>query len=160
MKGIFPVIKGLSRFMYWIAGVALASIMFLTVSDVILRRFKMPIDWTYEVVVLLGAVAIGFSIPQATLDKAHVLMDFLTEKLPRRWQRVFFFITRFLAMALFAIFGWRIFLLGNNLWRSGQVSAVLQMPEYPVAYGIGVCCFIQCLILFYDLVQKSKGGRT
>jgi TRAP-type C4-dicarboxylate transport system permease small subunit len=87
-------------------------------------------------------------------------MDFLTEKLPRRWQRVFIFVTRFLAMALFAIFGWRIFLLGNNLWRSGQVSAVLQIPEYPVAYGIGVCCFIQCLILFYDLVQKSKGGRA
>lgn len=142
--------------MYWISGVALVSIVFLTVTDVILRRFRMPIDWTYEVVILLGAIAIGFSIPQTTLDKGHVLMEFLTEKLPRGWQRMFRVITRFLGVAIFAIFGWRIFSLGNNLWRSGQVSPVLQMPEYPVAYGIGVCCFIVCLVLFYDLLQKIK----
>jgi len=160
MRAIFSIIKGLSRLMYWIAAAALASIMFLTVSDVILRRFKMPIDWTYEVVILLGAIAIGFSIPQTTLDKGHVLMDFLTEKLPQGWQRIFIFITRCLGMAIFATFGWRIFCLGNNLWRAGQVSPVLQMPEYPVAYGIGVCSFIVCVVLFYDLLQKLKGGKA
>ena len=156
MEGMFAIIKKLSRFMYWIAAVAIVSIVFLTVADVILRRFRMPIDWTYEVVVLLGAIAIGFSIPQTTLDKGHVLMEFLTERLPQEWQRMFSALTRFLGIAIFAVFGWRIFSLGNNLWRSGQVSPVLQMPEYPVAYGIGVCCFVVCLVLFYDLLQKIK----
>ena len=64
MEGIFIIIRKLSRLMYWISGLALASIVFLTVADVILRRFRMPIDWALEVVVLLGAIAIGFSIPQ------------------------------------------------------------------------------------------------
>ncbi len=146
--------------MYWIAGVALTSIVFLTVADVILRRFKMPIDWTYEVVVLLGAIAIGFSIPQATLDKGHVIMDFIIGILPQRWQRMFNAITRFLGMAMFGVFGWRIFSYGNNLSKSGEVSPVLQMPTYPVAYGIGVCCFVVCLVLFYDLLQKIKGVKV
>jgi TRAP-type C4-dicarboxylate transport system permease small subunit len=146
--------------MYWIAGIALTSVVFLTVADVILRRFKMPIDWTYEVVVLLGAIAIGFSIPQTTLDKGHVLMEFLTGRLPPGWQRMFSALTRFLGMAIFAVFGWRIFSYGNNLLRSGEVSPVLQMPTYPVAYGIGVCCFVVGLVLFYDLLQKIKGVKA
>jgi TRAP-type C4-dicarboxylate transport system permease small subunit len=160
MEGIFVIVRKLSRIMYWIAGVAIVSIVFLTVADVILRRFRMPIDWAFEVVVLLGAIAIGFAVPQTTIDKGHVLMDFVTERLSLRWQRIFSMITRCLGIFIFAIFGWRIFPYGNNLWRSGQVSPILLLPEYPVAYGIGICCFIVCLILFYDLVQKFKEGKS
>ena len=65
--------------MYWIAGLALIGIMFLTVTDVILREFKIPIVGTYEIVSLLGAVVIGFAIPQTSIERGHVLMDFLTE---------------------------------------------------------------------------------
>lgn len=160
MERMFVIIKKLSRFMYWIAGIALYSIVFLTVTDVTLRRFRMPIDWTYEVVVLLGAIAIGFSIPQTTLDKGHVLMEFLIVKLPKGWQRMFSLITRCLGIVIFALFGWRIFPHGTNLWRTGQVSPILEMPEYPVAYGIGVCCFIVCLVLFYDLLEKLRGVKS
>lgn len=160
MERMFVIINTLSRLMYWIASVAIVSIVFLTVTDVILRRFRMPIDWAFEVVVLLGAIAIGFSVPQTTIHKGHVLMDFITERLSPRWQRIFSMITRCLGIFIFAIFGWRVFPYGNNLWRSGQVSPILQLPEYPVAYGIGICCFIVCLVLFYDLVQKFKEGKS
>jgi len=145
--------------MYWIATVALASIVLLQVADVILRRFRMPIDWAYEIVVLLGAIAIGFSIPQTTLDKGHVFMEFLIKKLPQGWRKIFNIVTRCFGMILFAIFGWRIFSYGNNLSKSGEVSPVLQLPTYPVAYGIGVCCFVVCIVLFYDLLQKTKEAK-
>ena len=79
------IIKGLSRFMYWIAGAALTGIMFLTVADVFLRYLKMPILGTYEIVSLLGAIVIGFAIPQTTIDRGHVLMDFLTGRLVLQW---------------------------------------------------------------------------
>jgi len=153
---MFAIIEKISRFMYWIAAAAIVSIVFLTVTDVILRRFRMPIDWALEVIVLLGAIAIGFSVPQTTIDKGHVLMDFVTEKLPLRWQIGFSIITRGLGIVMFAIFGWRLFPYGNNLWRSGQVTPILQVPEYPVAYGIGVCCFIVCFVLFHDLVERVR----
>ena len=67
--------------MYWIAGTALTGIMFLTVADVFLRLFKRPILGTYEIVSLLGAVVIGFAIPQTSIDRGQVLMDFLTGRL-------------------------------------------------------------------------------
>ncbi len=86
------IIKGLSRFMYWIAGAALTGIMFLTVADVFLRYLKMPILGTYEIVSLLGAIVIGFAIPQTTIDRGHVLMDFLTGRLVLQRAEVFSFV--------------------------------------------------------------------
>jgi TRAP-type C4-dicarboxylate transport system permease small subunit len=155
MKKMFDTIKYLSRVMLWIAGVAIASIVVLTVCDVVLRRFKMPIAYTYELVVLLGAIAIGFSIPQTTLDKGHVLMDFVTEKVSKRWQKILHFITRCLGMGLFAVFGWRMFILGSNLRRAGEVTPILQIPIFPVAYSVGICFVVECLVLLYGLSSKS-----
>jgi TRAP-type C4-dicarboxylate transport system permease small subunit len=159
MKGTLPVLKILIRGMHLVSATALASAVVLTVTDVILRRFRMPIDCCYEIVVLLGAIAIGFSIPQTTLDRAHVRMDFMTSKVSGPWRKVLGTGTRFLGIMVFGVLGWRIFRLGENLAQSGQVSAVLELPEYPVAYGISACCFVVCLVLIHELIETVRGVK-
>ena len=156
MKKIFDTIKVLSRIMYWIAAVAIVSIVILTVCDVILRRFRMPIAYTYEMVMVLGAIAIGFSVPQTTLDKGHVLMDFMTDKVSERWQRILHFTTRCLGAGMFAIFSWRMFVLGSSIRRAGEVTPILQIPIHPVAFGIGVCFVVECLVLLYGLFSQLR----
>lgn len=148
-------LQKIAYFMYGIAGVALVGIMFLTVADVFLRLFKMPIVGTYEIVSLLGAVVIGFAIPQTTLERGHVLMDFLTGRLHGGVQRVLHLFTRLIAAMIFLIIGWNLFVLGNDLLKAGQVSLTLKMPEYPVAFGIAFCCLLQCLVLLADLIKKE-----
>ena len=150
------IIKGLSRFMYWIAGTALTSMMFLTVADVFLRLFKRPILGTYEIVSLLGAVVIGFAIPQTSIDRGQVLMDFLTNRLSSRPQQFLHVLTRLLGIVVFFIIGWNLIDMGSDLSQTGQVSLTLRIPEYPVAYGVGFCCFIECLVLLSELI-KGKG---
>jgi TRAP-type C4-dicarboxylate transport system permease small subunit len=156
MKKIFDTIKVLSRIMYWIAVVAIVSIVVLTVCDVVLRRFRMPIAFTYELVMVLGAIAISFSVPQTTLDKGHVLMDFMTEKASERWQKILHFLTRCLGAGMFATFSWRMFVLGSSLRRAGEVTPILQIPIYPVAFGIGVCFVVESLALLYGLFSQLE----
>jgi TRAP-type C4-dicarboxylate transport system permease small subunit len=156
MKPYDHIIKGLSRFMYWIAGTALTGIMFLTVADVFLRLFKRPILGTYEIVSLLGAVVIGFAIPQTSIDRGQVLMDFLTGRFSSPVQQVLHVLTRLLGIVVFVIIGWNLMVMGNDLRQTGQVSLTLRIPEYPVAYGVGFCCFIECLVLLSELI-KGKG---
>jgi TRAP-type C4-dicarboxylate transport system permease small subunit len=156
MKNTFNAIKYLSRIMFGIAAVAIASIVVLTVCDVVLRRFRMPIAFTYEVVVLMGAIAIGFSIPQTTLDKGHVLMDFLIEKVSERWQKTLYVITRCLGIGMFAVFAWRIFILASNFRRAGEVTPILQIPVYPVAFSVGVCFVVECLVLLYGVFSQRE----
>jgi TRAP-type C4-dicarboxylate transport system permease small subunit len=145
--------------MYVIAGIALAGSMFLTVGDVILRQFKVPIVGTYELVGLLGAVVVGFAIPQTSRLQGHVIMDFVTGKLPQGWTRVFHVLTRILAVVTFVIIGWQLWGLGTDLKTSGEVTLTLQLPFYPVAYGVSVCCFVECLVLLFDMWGKREGEQ-
>lgn len=142
--------------MYVIAGIALACSMFLTVADVMLRTFKRPIIGTYELVGLLGALVIGFSIPQTSRLRGHVLMDFLTGSLPSGARRALRVLTRILGTILFAIIGWNLWALGNDFRKAGEVTLTLQLPLYPVAYGIAVCCFVECLVLCLEMVEKKE----
>lgn len=142
--------------MYIMSGVALTSIVFLTVADVALRLFKRPIVGTYELVGLLGAVAIGFAIPQTSRVQGHVRMDFLTEKLSAGLQEFFKVITRLLAMGTFIIIAWNMWLLGADSSRMGETTLTLQIPLYPVAYGIAICCFVECIVLFLEMLGVGK----
>src|SRR4030066_1986651 len=145
MDGFLIRIKGLSRFLNLIAGIALTFMMLLTVADIILRFLRRPIVGTYELVAFSGAVVIGFSVPLTSWMRGHVYVDFLILRFSQKIRNVFNIITRVLVICLFLMIGWNLIVYGMDLRKSGEVSPTLHFPFYPVAYGIGVCCFFQCL---------------
>jgi TRAP-type C4-dicarboxylate transport system permease small subunit len=157
MKGLLNAVQGLSRVMNAIAGSALVFLMFLTISDVILRFFKRPIVGTYELVAFSGAVVIGFSLPLTSWLRAHIFVDFLVLKFSKKVQNIFHVATRCLAMLLFIVAGWNLVIYGLDLKKSGEVSSTLQMPFYPIAFGVALSCFILCLVLLCDIVKISGG---
>jgi len=141
------------RILTVIGSTALTIMMFLTVADVILRAFGHPILGAYEIVSLLLAIVIGFTIPKVSLEKGHVIMEFILEKISPKGQAVLVTFTRILCIALFAIIGYNLFLIGKEFSLSGEVSSTLKIPFFPIAYCVGVCCFIQCLVLVSDIVM-------
>ncbi len=146
----------LSRFMYVIAGIALTASMFLTVSDVLLRMLKHPITGAYELVGLLGAVVIGFSLPQTSRVRGHVVMHFLTERLSDNVGGVLRVVTRTLGIAMFVVIGWHLVVLGHSFKETGETTATLLLPFYPVCYGIAVCCFVECLVLLAEIFERGE----
>jgi TRAP-type C4-dicarboxylate transport system permease small subunit len=157
MNGFIKSVEFLSRFFNIIAGVSLTFLMLLTITDVILRGFNMPIVGTYELVALAGAVVIGFSMPLTALLRAHIYVDFLIARFSKTVRNGFNIATRSLVILLFLLIGWNLLQFGSDLQKSGEVSLTLQMPFYPIAYGVGICCFIQCLVTVCDIV-KILGG--
>ena len=151
-----PVLK-LTRVINFIGGVSLVFIMFLTVADIILRSFRKPIVGTFEIVAFSGAVVIGFSIPFTTWVKGHVNTDFLIVRFSQKTRSVFQLFTRCLGIGLFSMIGWNLIKYGMDLKKAGEVSPTLALPFYPVAYGLGVACFIQCLVLLCDILKISGG---
>ncbi len=67
-------VRGVSRFLNVIAGIALTFMMSLTVADVILRYFKRPIVGTYELVALSGVVVVGFAVPFTSWQRGNISM--------------------------------------------------------------------------------------
>ena len=94
MGNAFNVLKFVSKVLNSIAGIAVTVMMLMTVADVLLRAGGHPIIGTFEIVSLLLALVIGFGIPQVSLDRGHVYMDFLLDKLSKRGKDVMNTFTR------------------------------------------------------------------
>jgi TRAP-type C4-dicarboxylate transport system permease small subunit len=140
-----------------IGGTALTFMMFLTVADVSMRAAGRPILGTYEIVGLALALVIGFGIPKVSMDRGHVYMEFLVEKMPPHWKNIFNTFTRILCIILFIIIGYNLFSVGNEFHTSGEVSPTLKLPFFPVAYGVGVCCFIEIVVFINDIIKIWRG---
>ena len=158
MNWFLKGVNGLSRLVNVIAGIGLTFLMLLTVVDVILRAFRRPIVGTYELVAFLGAIAIGFSVPLTSWLRGHIYVDFIILKFPSRLRDAFNIVTRGMVIFLFLMIGWNLIKYALDLHRSGEVSLTLRLPFYPIAYAIGICCFIQCLVILCDIV-KIFGGK-
>jgi TRAP-type C4-dicarboxylate transport system permease small subunit len=157
MASPFKILRFVSKLLNFIAGVSVTVMMLLTVADVLLRAGRHPIIGTYEIVALLLAVVIGFGIPQVSLDKGHVSMEFLLDKLSKRGRKVMFTLTRVLCLILFAFIGVNLFSVGAAFRASGEVSPTIQLPFYPVAYGVAVCCLLECCVFIFDIVRIWRG---
>jgi len=157
MKGFLSGVEKIGKFLNIIAGISLTFLMLLTIADVVLRGFKRPIVGTYELVAFAGAVVIGFSMPLTSFVRQHIFVDFFILKFSLKVRNIFNTATRCLVIALFLLIGWNMFKYARDLQKSGEVSLTLQMPFYPIAYGVGVSCFILCLVFVCDIIKIFKG---
>jgi TRAP-type C4-dicarboxylate transport system permease small subunit len=131
--------------------------MLLTLGNFIVDHVR-SIVGTYELVAFLGAVVIGFSIPLTSWLRGHIYVDFFIFRFPQKTRNAFNVATRCLGIFLFLMIGWNLIKYGLDLHSTGEVSQTLQLPFYTIVFGVGICCFVQCLVLIGDMV-KIFGGR-
>lgn len=149
--------KKVNRPFYLIGGASLLFMMFVTVFDVIMREIGRPITGTYELVGFGAAVLIGFTIPYVTSMRGHIIVDFFFMKFPPRLQHVLRLITRVLGTFLWAFIAYELFVFGQDLAKSGEVSPTLQIPFYPVSYGMGLCLILQVVTQAVDTISLLRG---
>ncbi|MBI5583537.1 MAG: TRAP transporter small permease [Deltaproteobacteria bacterium] len=162
MAGTQRILAAVGKYLNDIGGVTLTLMMLLTVTDVVLRYLGKPLTGTYELMSMAGALVIGLTIAQTSLDNAHVNVDMLTQALAdRSWsKRILLLFTRLLGIGIFAQLAWALYLKGNDLYGTHEVSLTLQVPIYPVAYGLSLCCLVESLVLVARLFREwTPGGE-
>ena len=157
-EGLLGILVKAIKFLNHIGGAALTFMMFLTVSDVLLRAFGHPIMGTYEIVSQSLAVVIGFCIPKVSFDRSHVYMEFVLERLSKKSKAVLNTFTRIICILLFILIAYNLIGVGNEFRLSGEVTSTIRLPFFPLAYGVGICCFLQCFVFLYDIVKIWRGG--
>ena len=136
-----------------VAAIAIVAMMSLTCADVVLRLFRKPVPGTYEIVSFLGAVAVSFAIAHTSAEKGHVAVNLIVRVLPKRVQGIIESIVSISGIILFALIAWQSVLYGMDCQRTGEVSLTLQLPFYPVIYGVALGAAAVCLVLLVDLVN-------
>jgi TRAP-type C4-dicarboxylate transport system permease small subunit len=157
MERLFDILLKVSKILGYIGCAALTFMMFLTVADVLMRAGGRPILGTYEMVAFSLAIVIGFTIPKVSLDRGHVYMEVLLDRLSKRNRAIMNTFTRMMCILLFVIVGYNLLLVGKDLRTSGEVSSTLKLPFFPIAYCVGVCCFVECFVFIFQIVKIWRG---
>jgi len=144
-----------ARWFNWIAAIAVTAMMLLTCADVLLRILRCPIPGTYEIVGLLGATFVSFSLAHTTTERGHIAVDFLVRKLSPMMQTLIDCINSIICALLFAVITWQSILYALDLKNSGEVSMTLQMPIHPFVFGIALGCGMLSLVLFFRSVEST-----
>lgn len=157
----------IARSFNWLAAGSVTAMMFLTVSDVVLRLFRHPIPGAYEIVGFLGAVFVSFSLAYTSVQKGHIAVEFLIERLAAPVQRIVELATTMVCALLFALVSWQSVIYAISLKATGEVSLTIQIPLYPFVYGVSAGCgllaavlFMRCAVLFMKMLAGVQPGET
>lgn len=159
LKKFVALALAVSTWIGGIGGVILISMMLITVFDVMLRSIGRPMSGTYDLVALGGALIIGFSIPYTTMKKGHIVVDVLTQGLSERGQKMLNICTRLISLGICFMIGWHLIKLGVDYYNKHEGSQTLQLSFYPIAYGLAVGFFIQCLANIAEIFEAVLGAK-
>ncbi|WP_319409830.1 TRAP transporter small permease [uncultured Desulfosarcina sp.] len=153
MNRIERQVGRLASFFNGIATAAVVGMMVLTCLDVLLRLLRYPIPGTYEIVGLLGAVFVSFSLARTSVDQGHIAVDFLVQRFPKRLQHAVEGINTGICALLFTVVCGQCVIYARDLKASGEVSMTLQMPIHPFVFGIAAGCAMLSIVLYASSVS-------
>jgi len=161
MKRIESMIALLSRMVNWIAAASIVGVMLLTVADIVLRFFRHPIPGAYEIAGMLGGMAVAFSLAYTSVEKGHIAVDLLVERIPTRLRALITGIYSVISAMFFGIVSWQCMLYGLDIQRSGEVSLSIRMPLHPFVYGMAFGLLLLTAVLVIEAaVSFRAAGRT
>lgn len=146
--------------MSWCAGIVLIFMAALTFADIVMRYFWTPIPGVYEVVAYLGLALAGLVLPRSSLMKAHVAVDFVTEKLSGKPKLIVLIITKVLVALFFVITAWYFVGMAQSFIATKSVTMTLKLPFYPVVFVMIFSFFVQGLVSIYQIFEEEGGARN
>jgi len=149
-------LEGAGRAFNILACIAVIAMMLLSTADVVMRLFGKPIPGTYELVGFLGTIVVSFALVFTSMEKGHIAVEILVEKLPQRAQLSIEAVCNLIGALLFGVIAYQAVLYALDMKQSGEVSLTLQMPPYPFIFGIAAGCALLCLLLVADFIKSVQ----
>lgn len=141
-----------------VAAVALFVMMWLTVIDVVGRKFlDRSLFGAVELTEIFMMLTIYFALPLTSLAGGHIVFDLLDRMLPKamlQWQRIAAQLLAGVVLIGAAI------VVAERAGRSleyGDTTAQLVIPLYPFHYLIALMLVITACIHFWLMVREYQG---
>ena len=148
----------LNKILMVLGSVAVLLLMAIATTNAFLRIPFIKSTWrgAYETVGFLGAIVIAFALGYSQKRKDHIVVDILTEKFPKRINRVLDGINYFITTIFFGIVSWQVFVWGMKISKSGEVSETLKIVFHPFIYSVSFGFAVFSLTLIIDFLKNLK----
>ena len=143
-----------------VAAIAVVGMMGVTALDVAMRFFSISLPGAYDVVSLLGAVVVAFALTYTSIQRGHIAVDFVYQKVPASYRPLFDIFNGLIGCIFFVLLAWQSFVYSAALKSAGEVSLTIQIPIYPFVAGIGLNCVLLSLYLLLHLMRSVRGVFT
>jgi TRAP-type C4-dicarboxylate transport system permease small subunit len=149
----------MKRFIYYLgmfSGFVLLGILALMSAEVVCRYFfNAPILGTVEISSYLLVVFCFTGMAFVQSQKGHINIEFVTQRLSKKTNRVLRVITLTLSLAVFVVMFWQ---TSVAFWKSWLIQEVrwgaLPLPVWPVKFMISFGLLVLCLQLCLDLIDE------
>jgi TRAP-type C4-dicarboxylate transport system permease small subunit len=144
-----------------IAALTLLGLMLLTCIDVAGRYlFDRPLPGGFELTELGMGALIFTSLPLVTLRRQHVRVDLFENLISARWQALQQAFLDLLSGACMAVIAWRLWVKAADMASAGETTATLQIPVYPLVYGMAVLAFVTTALIVLFACLDALGARN
>ena len=149
-------LRGLTHAMAVVGGLAVVGMIAVTVVDVVGRQFGHSVKGAYDLVRVLGAVAMACALPLTKAVKGHIAIEYFFQKMGRRGRAVTDTAMRLVLLALFALLTWQFALQGFNFLQSGEVTTTLHMPMFWVPWLAALACLATGGVTLWHLLHPGR----
>ena len=151
----------LNKILLIVGSVAVLFLISLATVNVVLRFFfNAPYRGAYELVGFMGAIVIAFALGYTQKRKDHIVVDILTEKFPKRVNRVLDGVNYFITTIFFALVSWQVFIWGMKISKSGEVSETLKIVFHPFIYSVSLGFAVFSITLIIDFLKNFQSKEA
>jgi len=155
-KCFYPVV----RWVYKIGWGILLVMMFLTIVDVIGRKFfSAPITGSYELTEFLLALLVFCSIGYTQIQKGHIATDALVSRFSPRTQALIESTVYLISLGITSVMTWQLVAQAKRLWLGKNVTGVLHLPIHPFVIAAAFGSLLFCLALLVDFFNSLEKVR-
>lgn len=158
IKSIFRLRSFEGFFNNIIASFLLLGIMLLVVSDVAGRYlFNKPVHGTLEITEFVMVAIVFFTLAHTQAIKAHIKVELLLERMPRKLRLILELITYLFGLVIFALITWQGYLSALDAWEvQEETDGLIPFPIFPAKLTIPIGCFLFCLRFSADIIDVIK----
>lgn len=131
---IFGWVRRINRWMHWIAAATVTGMMFLTIIDIVGRRFfGRPFQGTVELTQLAMVIIIYLGFAYAENNGDHVSVDIVYGRLRRGAQLALTVITSVFGLVVIGLLSYRLYEYSGVLEGGGYTTPTRGIPQSPFA---------------------------
>lgn len=161
MGRLEKVVKKASDYFGYVAGIFIAINMALVVYSVVARLFfRAPIAGLTDLVGFASGISALFAFAYTQKEDSFIKVDFVGEFFPKKIQLILQIIFAVLEVPLFALVSYRFFVYGMSTYANNNVTWVMFLPYYPVAFigCLGMAMLtLMMLVQHVERIKKLKG---
>lgn len=150
------ILRWTAHAMAAVGGLAVAGLILVTVADVVGRQFGLPVKGAYDLVRVLGAIAMACALPLTKAVKGHIAIEYFFQKLGPRGRAGMDTAMRLVLLALFGLLAWQFALQGQRFLDSGETTTTLHMPMFWVPWLAALACLATAGVTLWHLLHPGR----